>query len=111
MNTLEMYKELSKEDKSNLSTYAIYDSIYNIAKNEDYDISDDEVERLKDIVEYVWLKDDYYHYSTNRIGDFLTECYVKHYIALDQIESTSWSDILDAIDNDDQKFLNNDMER
>lgn len=111
MNTLEMYKELSKEDKSNLSTYAIYDSIYNTAKNEDYDISDDEVERLKDIVEYVWLKDDYYHYSANRIGDFLTECYVKHYTTLDQMESTSWSDILDAIDNDDQKFLNNDMER
>ena len=39
MNTLEMYKKLSNEDKTNLTTYSIYESIYNMAKNFNYDIT------------------------------------------------------------------------
>ena len=41
MNSLERYKMLSNEDKSNLTIYSIYDSIYDVAKNEDINISDD----------------------------------------------------------------------
>ena len=44
MNILEMYKRLSKEDKSNLTIYSIYDSIYDVAKNENFEISDKIVE-------------------------------------------------------------------
>ena len=39
MNILEMYKRLSKEDKSHLTVYCIYDSIYDVARNENTEIS------------------------------------------------------------------------
>ena len=40
MNILEMYKRLSNEDKFHLTVYCIYDSIYDVAKNQDYEITD-----------------------------------------------------------------------
>ena len=41
MNKLEMYKRLSNEDKSNLTIYCIYDSIFDVVKNQNIEISDE----------------------------------------------------------------------
>ena len=112
MNTLEMYKRLSREDKNNLTVYAIYDSIYDIARNNDYEINDDEVERLKELSHYAYLKDEYYKFSSARISDFLTECYIEHNVSLEKMEDASWNDILEAVDNDDYEFcIEEEMER
>ena len=40
MNKLEMYKRLSNEDKSILTIFCIYDSIFDVARNENVDMSD-----------------------------------------------------------------------
>lgn len=112
MNTLEMYKRLSREDKNNLTAYCIYDSIYTVSKNNDCELSDDEVERLKELSHYVYLKDEYYNFSSARISDFLTECYTDHKIPLETMEDASWSDILEAVDNEDYEFcMEEKMER
>ena len=110
--TLEMYKNLSEDDKNNLSTYEIYNSIYIIAKNHDYDITDDEVEEIKDLAHYASLKDEYYNFSPARISDFITESYIEHNVSLDKIGDASWSDLLEAVDNEDYEFcVEEEMER
>lgn len=110
MNTLEMYKKLSREDKNNLTAYSIYESIYTIARNNDYEITDDEVERIKNLSHYVYLKDEYYNLSSARISDFITECYTEHKVPLDKMEDASWSDILEAVDNSDYEFCDDEKE-
>lgn len=110
--TLEMYKKLSDEDKNNISAYEIYNSIYIIAKNNDYKISDDEVEDIKELAYYAYLKDEYYNFSPARISDFITESYIAHNVSLDRIGDASWSDLLEAVDNDDYDFcVEQEMER
>ena len=59
MNSLERYKMLSNEDKSNLTIYSIYDSIYDVAKNEDINISDDVVTDIKELAYDLYLDDEY----------------------------------------------------
>ncbi|MCI9434901.1 MAG: hypothetical protein HFI86_06505 [Bacilli bacterium] len=112
MTTLEMYKTLSEQDRKNLTVYSIYNSIYTVAKNNSYELTDDEVERIKELSNYTYLKDEYYNLSSVRISDFLTECYVKQNVSLDKLESVDWNDILDAVDNNNYEFCNkNEIER
>ena len=49
MNILKMYKKLSKEDKANLSIYCIYDSIYDVAKNEEVELDDKIVTDIQEL--------------------------------------------------------------
>lgn len=112
MNTLEMYKRLSNEDKTHLSVYCIYDSIYSIARNNEYKITDDEVERIKELSYYTYLKDEYYNLSPARISDFVAKCYITHNVPLEKMEDVSWSDLLEAVDNGDYEFcIEEEMER
>ena len=112
MNKLEMYKKLSTDDKNNLSIYNIYNAIYCITRNNNYEITDEEVERLEEIAHYLYLKDEYYNLSESRIADFIGECYIEHNISLDELEDANWSDLLEAIDNDSYDLFNKDeMER
>lgn len=99
MDILERYKQLSKEDKNNLSIYCIYKSIYSIAANENYSISDDEVKRIKDLSYYIYLKDEYYNLAPDRISDYITEKYIRQNISLNKIEEMPWSELIEAIDN------------
>lgn len=112
MNTLERYKKLSKEDKNNITVYSMYNSIYSIADNENYEISDGDVERIKELSYYVYLKDGYYNLSPSKISDFITECYICHNVSLEKMEDAHWSDILEAIDNNNCEFcMSEEMER
>lgn len=112
MTTLEMYKTLSEQDKKNLTVYSIYNSIYTIAKNNSYEITDNEVERIKELSHYLYLKDECYNLSFVRISDFLTECYIQNNVSLDKLESADWNDVLEAVDNDNYEFCNeNEIER
>lgn len=112
MTTLEMYKTLSEQDKKNLTVYSIYNSIYTIAKNNSYEITDNAVERIKDLSHYLYLKDEYYNLSSSRISDFITECYIKNNDSLNKLEDANWSDILEAVDNNNYEFCNeNEIER
>lgn len=110
MKKLEMYKKLSEEDKNNLTSYYIYKSIFTIAKNYDKELSDDEVERIEELANYIYLKDEYYNFSDARISDFLTQCYVEKGISLDKLEEQPWNDVLEAIDNDDLDFISDNEE-
>ena len=85
MNKLEMYKALSKEDKDNLSIYNIFNSIFCIARNNNYEITNEEVERLEEVAYHLYLKDEYYNLSESRIADFISECYIEHNISLDEL--------------------------
>lgn len=110
MKKLEMYKKLSEEDKNNLTSYYIYKSIFTIAKNYDKELSDDEVERLEELANHIYLKDEYYNFSSGRISDFLTQCYVEKGISLDKLEEQSWNDVLEAIDSNDLTFISDNEE-
>lgn len=112
MTTLEMYKTLSGQDKKNLTVYSIYNSIYTIAKNNSYEITDNDVDRIKGLSHYLYLKDEYYNLSSARISDYITECYIKNNNSLDKLEDANWNDTLEAIDNNDYEFcIENAMER
>ncbi len=114
MKKLEMYKKLSEKDKNNLTSYCIYRSIFAIAKNYNKELSDDEAERIEDLANHIYLKDENYNFSIERISDFLTQCYVEKGISLDKLEEQSWNILLEAIDKDDLDFLNDnevEMER
>ena len=112
MNKLEMYKALSKEDKDNLSIYNIFNSIFCIARNNNYEITNEEVERLEEVAYHLYLKDEYYNLSESRIADFISECYIEHNISLDELEDTKWSDLLESINNDSYDLFNKEeMER
>ena len=77
MNSLERYKMLSNEDKSNLTIYSIYDSIYDVAKNEDINISDDIVTDIKELAYDLYLDDEYMNLSAPQIAFFLNRVLCK----------------------------------
>lgn len=112
MNKLEMYKNLSKKDKSNLTTYCIYDSIYINARNYEKELTDDEVERICELSYHLYLKDEYYNFSTSIIADYITIGYLEHNIPIETMEEADRSDIYMGIDNNNYEFLkDNEMER
>lgn len=104
MKNLEMYKKLSNEDKSNLTIYCIFDSIYDVARNHEVDIEDGIVLDIQELSHDVYLDDEYYNFSQSKIADFITECYVNDNDFLNKIKDISYSDILDAIENDNYDF-------
>lgn len=112
MNKLKMYKVLSNEDKDNLSIYNIYNSIYCIARNNNYEISDEEVERLEEVAHHLYLKDEYYNLSESRIADFISRCYIENTLSLNELENAKWSDLLEIINNESYDLFNkNGIER
>lgn len=112
MNTLEMYKRLSNEDKGNLTIYSIYDSIYSVARNEEVELDAEIVKDIQELSHDLYLDDEYYNLSSAKIADFIARCYVEDNEFLKKIEDTDYSDILQAIDEDDIDFYKDEeMER
>ena len=104
-------KRWTVEDKSNLTIYSIYDSIYDVAKNEDINISDDIVTDIKELAYDLYLDDEYMNLSAPQIAFFLTECYAKDNSFMDKVADMDYSDILQAVDNDNYDFYQYEMER
>lgn len=112
MNTLEMYKRLSNEDKSNLTVYCIYDSIYDVSKNEEVDISDELAMNIQELAYDLYLDDEYKNLSASQIAFFLTECYVKDNTFMDKVDDVDYDDILQAVEDDNHEFyIEDEMER
>lgn len=112
MNKLEMYKKLSNDDKSSLTVYSIYRSIYIIAKNLDKVIDDNSVQRICDLSYHLYLKDDNYNFSESRIADYLTNGYLDENISLDKMEEIDRFSIYEGIESDTYDiFFNEEKER
>ena len=112
MNILEMYKRLSKEDKSHLTVYCIYDSIYDVARNENTEISDEVAVDIQQLAYDLWLDDEYMNLSASQIAYFLTECYVKDNTFMEKVDEIDYDDILQAVEDDDYDFYKDEeMER
>ena len=112
MNILEMYKRLSKDDKSNLTVYCIYDSIYDVSRNQKIDISDEVATNIKELAYNLYLDDEYRNLSASQIAFFLTECYAKDNTFMEKIENIDYDDILQAVEDDNHEFyLEEEMER
>lgn len=110
MNILEMYQRLPKEDKAHLTIYCIYDSIYSTAKEHNVELKNEEVITIQESAYELYLNDDYYHLSSTKISDFLTECYIMDKTFLDKINDISYYDLFDAINTNDYNFLREDEE-
>ena len=104
MNKLEMYKRLSQEDKDNIVMYSIYNYIYDVAKNMNCNVPDNEVERLANLSYNVYLDDSTYDFSCDRITYFIADCYFSVNASLDTIEKCDYDSILDAIDSYDSNY-------
>ena len=112
MNTLEMYKRLSNEDKTHLTVYCIYDSIYDVARNNNIEISDELAMNIQELAHDLYLEDDYVYLSASQIAFFLTECYAKDNTFMDKVEDIDYDDILQAVENDNHEFyIEEEMER
>lgn len=105
MEKLELYKKLSLEDKSNLTAYCVYDSIYAAASNAEKCIEDNEVERIYELSNYLYLKDEYYNFSAQKIADFIAIGFLEKNVPLEIMEKTSKDDMFYAIDNDNYEIL------
>ena len=110
MNILEMYKKLSKEDKANLSIYCIYDSIYDVAKNEEVELDDKIVTDIQELTYNLYL-DDARNLSLSQIAYFITECYIENETFLDKVKDFDYDDILEAVENDNYDFYKDEIER
>ena len=104
MEILEMYKTLSDKDKLNLIEYCIFKSIYDVARNEYVELSDDIVKAIEEFAYDLYIEDSTYKLSQSEIGCFITECYINDNNFLEKVEDTSYSDILEAIDNNYYDF-------
>lgn len=112
MNILEMYKRLSKEDKANLTVYCIYDSIYDVSRNQGIDISDEVATNIQELAYDLYLDDEYSNLSASQIAFFLTECYAKDNTFMEKVEDIDYDDILQAVEDDNHEFyLEEEMER
>lgn len=112
MNILEMYKRLSNEDKSHLTVYCIYDSIYDVARNESTEISDEVAVDIQQLAYDLWLDDEYMNLSATQIAYFLTECYVKDNTFMEKVDDIDYDDILQAVEDEDYDFYKEEeMER
>ena len=111
MNSLEMYKKLPKEDKSRLTIYCIFDSIYDVQKNENISIADDVVLEIQELSYDLYLDDENCNLSASQIAYFLTSCYVRDENFLNRINDYNYSDIIQAIVNDNYDFYETEMER
>ena len=112
MNKLEMYKRLSNEDKSNLTIYCIYDSIFDVAKNQNIEISDELAMDIQELAHDLYLDDEYRNLSASQIAFFLTECFAKDNTFIEKVEDMDYDDILQAVEDDDHGFYkDNEMER
>ena len=112
MNILEMYKRLSKEDKSHLTVYCIYDSIYDVSRNENIEISDEVAVNIQQLAYDLWLDDEYMNLSASQIAYFLTECYVKDNTFMEKVDDIDYDEILQAVEDDDYDFYKDEeMER
>ena len=104
MNTLEMYKRLSNEDKTHLTVYCIYDSIYDVARNNNIEISDELAMNIQELAHDLYLEDEYMNLSASQIAFFLTECYAKDNTFMDKVEDIDYDDILQAVEDDNHEF-------
>lgn len=112
MNQLEMYKRLSNEDKKNLISYLIYDSVYDVARSEEVEISDEIAMDIQELAYDLYLADEYYNVSSSRIAFFLAKCYSKDKESLNTIKEINYDDVLEAITDGDYDFYKDDeMER
>ncbi len=112
MNTLEMYKRLSNEDKTHLTVYCIYDSIYDVARNNNIEISDELAMNIQELAHDLYLEDEYMNLSASQIAFFLTECYAKDNTFMDKVEDIDYDDILQAVEDDNHEFyIEEEMER
>lgn len=112
MNKLEMYKQLSNEDKSNLTIYCIYDSIFDVARNENVDISDEVAMDIQELAHDLYIEDEYMNLSASQIAFFLAECYAKDNVFMEKVEDIDYDDILQAVEDDNHDFYKEEeMER
>ena len=112
MNILEMYKKLSNEDKTNLTIYCIYDSIYDVSKNEEINIDDETAINIQELSYNLYLDDEYNNLSASQIAYFLTECYAKDNSFMEKIKDMDYDDILQAVEDDNHDFYKEEeMER
>ena len=82
-----------------------------VAKNEDINISDDIVTDIIELAYDLYLDDDYMNLSAPQFAFFLTECYAKDNSFMDKVADMDYSDILQAVDNDNYDFYQDEMER
>lgn len=107
-----MYKRLSNEDKTHLTVYCIYDSIYDVARNNNIEISDELAMNIQELAHDLYLEDEYMNLSASQIAFFLTECYAKDNTFMDKVEDIDYDDILQAVENDNHEFyIEEEMER
>ncbi len=111
MNILEMYKRLSNEDKANLNIYCIYDSIYDVSKNEEINVDDETAINIQELSYNLYLDDEYSNLSTSQIAYFLTECYAKDNSFIEKIKDMDYDDILQAVEDDNHDFYKEEIER
>lgn len=109
-NSLNRYNELSKEDNAWLEEYIIYRDIYDVARERGAIVSDNVVEELKEIILDFYNEDSKTNFPLSYSTRFITDHYLDRDITINDLKESSYSDIYDAIDNDDISILKNEDE-
>lgn len=114
MYSLEEYLKLSATDNQYLEHYIVYRDIYNKAKNNNADISKEEVVDLREIIMDCF--NDYDNVKLSSLTDFIVDNYLDKSITLEQLKQCSEYEIICAMDNDDiselcERYSEEEMER
>jgi hypothetical protein len=104
MNILEKYKNLSAEDKGNLTIYSIYNDIYDSARNSNFNISDKDAMSIQETAYQLYLDDECYHLSAPEIAYFLTDCYAHDKNFISEMDDFDSDEILEAVDEYNLNF-------
>ena len=104
MNILENYKKLPDEDKKHLTIYCIYNDIYDCARNNNYEISDEDAISIQERSYDLYLNDEYNHLSAPNIAYFLTDCFCNDKEFLSKLDDLEEYQILQAVEDYDLNF-------
>ena len=112
MDALERYKRLSTTDKYYLTRYSIYNSIYDVATNENIELDDETVKKIESFSYNLYLETEPMNSSESEIGFFVTKCYINDNAFFDKVKDMKCTDILKAVNSYNYTFyMNNEMER
>lgn len=109
-NSLKRYKELTKEEKAKLEEFVIYRDIEDVVIEKGANITDEEMEDLKEVVLNFYNEDSIVNFPLTHSCNVITEAYLNNDITMEELKNASYSELYNAVDGNDFSSLSNNYE-
>lgn len=109
-NSLERYKYLSENEKSDIETFLIYRDIKTIANEKDNNITDEEMRDLKDVILDYYKEDSVYCYRLEYVCYTIAHAYLAKKVSMEQLKDASYNQLSLSIQNQDFSYIDKQFE-